>query len=259
MKGVALSAVTAHLDELLRTRDTPDYSPALNGLQVDHHGPVKKIAAAVDVSTRVIQTAIDAGANLLLVHHGLFWGGLQPLTGPFYSRVRLMLDHDVALYSAHLPLDVHATFGNSVLLAAELGLEPLAGFARYETVNCGVRGECDVATVELLNRVRAFSRSLGGDAITSLLAPERRTRHWAICSGAGANADTIREAIRIGIDTLITGEGSHWTAVDAEDKGLVIIYAGHYATETLGVRALAEYVAAEFGLPWSFVAAPTGL
>jgi dinuclear metal center YbgI/SA1388 family protein len=259
MTGVALSAVVAHLDELLRTRDTPDYPPALNGLQVDHRGPVKKIAAAVDVSTRVIRTAIDIGANLLLVHQGLFWGGLQPLTGPFYSRVRLLLEHDVALYSAHLPLDAHPTLGNSALMAAELGLEPLAGFARYETVDCGVRGESDVTTVELLERVRAFSRSQGGDAIASLLPPGRRTRRWAICSGAGADVNTIREALQLGIDTLITGEGPHWTAVDAEDKSLVIIYAGHYATETLGVRALAERVATEFGVRWSFVAAPTGL
>jgi putative NIF3 family GTP cyclohydrolase 1 type 2 len=87
----------------------------------------------------------------------------------------------------------------------------------------------------------------------------RRTRSWAICSGAGAGKETIREATDLGVDTLITGEGPHWSAVDAEERGIVIIYAGHYATETLGVRALAEYAAEHFALSWTWVPAPTGL
>jgi dinuclear metal center YbgI/SA1388 family protein len=259
MSGVELSAVAAHLDALLRVHETPDYPPALNGVQVQHRGPVKKVAAAVDTSARTIRGAIDAGANLLLVHHGLFWSGLQPLTGPLYERVRLLLDHDVALYSAHLPLDAHPTLGNSRLLALEVGLEPSAGFARHETIDCGVRGECDVLTAELVARLHGFASSHGGSAIASASAPGRHTRRWAICSGAGANADTIREAVEHGVDTLITGEGPHWSAVDAEERGLVIVYAGHYATETLGVHALGEHVAAEFELPFAFVRAPTGL
>ena len=200
-------------------RETPDYPPALNGVQVEHRGPVTKIAAAVDTSARTIRAAIDAHANMLLVHHGLFWGGLQPLTGPHYARVRLLLDHDVALYSAHLPLDAHPTFGNSVLLAREIGLEPNAGFARHETIDCGVRGESDVATAELISRLNGFAKSHGGSAIASASAPDRRTKHWAICSGAGVNADTIREAVDHGVDTLISGEGPHWSAVDAEENG----------------------------------------
>jgi len=259
MSGVPLASIAAHLDALLRVRETPDYAPAVNGVQVEHRGPVRRIAAAVDTSARTIRGAADAGANLLLVHHGLFWGGLQPIAGPHYARVRLLLDHDMALYSAHLPLDAHPTFGNSYLLAREIGLEPAAGFARHETIDCGVRGPGDVATAELVARLDTFARTHGGGAIASAIAPGRRTRHWAICYGAGVNADTIREAVDHGIDTLISGEGPHWSAVDAEEKGLVIIYAGHYATETLGVRALAGHVSAKFAVPWSFVAAPTGL
>jgi dinuclear metal center YbgI/SA1388 family protein len=259
MSGVELCDVAGELDALLRTREVPDYPPALNGVQVEHRGPVAKIAAAVDCSTRTIRGAIDAGANLLLVHHGLFWGGLQPLTGSFYARVRLLLDHDVALYSAHLPLDTHERFGNSRLLALEIGLEPSAGFARYETIHCGVRGNCDLPTAELLERLRGFARTHGGDALASAMDAGRRTRHWAICSGAGAGAERIREAAELGVDTLVTGEGPHWSAVDAEERGIVIIYAGHYATETLGVRALAEYTAAHFALSWTWVSAPTGL
>jgi dinuclear metal center YbgI/SA1388 family protein len=259
MSAPTLATVAAHLDALLRIPETPDYRPALNGVQVEHTGPIVTVAAAVDCSSRTIRGAADAGANLLIVHHGLFWGGLQPLTGALLARVRLLLAHDIALYSAHLPLDAHERFGNSRLLALEIGLEPTHGFGRHETIDCGVRGGCDLATSELLDRLRTFSRSHGGDAIASAFDPGARTKRWAICSGSGASMETIAEAQTNGIDTLITGEGPHWTAVDAEEKGLTIIYAGHYATETLGVRALAQHVAERFAVPWQFVAAPTGL
>jgi dinuclear metal center YbgI/SA1388 family protein len=259
MSEAPLADIVAHLDTLLRTHQTPDYPQALNGLQVDHGGPVRRVAAAVDCSAYTIKAAIDAKANLLLVHHGLFWGGLQPLTGPLYRRVQLLLEHDVALYSAHLPLDAHEAFGNSLLLARTIGLEPTAGFAHFETIDCGVRGADDVSTGDLLDRLRTFSRAHGGDAIATAMESGRRTRRWAICSGAGASVATIREAVELGVDTLIVGEGPHWSAVDAPEKELVIIYAGHYATETLGVHALAEHVGARFALPWSFIAAPTGL
>jgi len=246
-------------NELLRCRETPDYSPALNGLQVDNHAPVTRIAAAVDCSLRTIRGTLNAGANLLVVHHGLFWGGLQPLTGAHLERVRLLLNHDVALYSAHLPLDAHETFGNSFLLARELDLAPAGGFARYQTVFCGVQGTADVPTAELVATSDAFARRHGGRATASATVPGRRTRRWAVVTGAGISADTMREAVECGLDTIITGEGPHWSAVDAEEKGLAIVYAGHYATETLGVCALAEWLSARAGVPWTFVAAPTGL
>lgn len=246
-------------NELLRCRETPDYSLALNGLQVDNRAPVRRIAAAVDCSQRTIQGAIDAGANLLVVHHGLFWGGLQPLTGAHLERVRLLLNHDVALYSAHLPLDAHDAMGNSLLLARSLGLVSTGGFARYQSIFCGVQGESDIETAGLVGLCDRFAREHGGRALASAAEAGRRTRRWGIVSGAGISQDLLREAIELGIDTVITGEGPHWSAVDAAEKGLVIVYAGHYATETLGVQALAEWMAARAGVPWSFVAAPTGL
>lgn len=259
MTGVSLRVLAADMDALLRVDATPDYATALNGVQVDHRGPVTSIAAAVDGSARTIQAAADAGANLLLVHHGLFWGGLQPIRGMLHARLRLLFDHDMAVYAAHLPLDAHERFGNSRLLALQLGLVPTAGFGRYETIHCGVRGDTDQPTDSLLDGLRAFARSHGGDALASPHASGRITRRWAICSGSGATADTIQEAVALGVDTLITGEGPHWSAVEADERGLVIIYAGHYATETLGVRALAEHIAAQYALPWTFLPAPTGL
>ncbi|HSY82578.1 MAG TPA: Nif3-like dinuclear metal center hexameric protein [Gemmatimonadaceae bacterium] len=234
---------------------------ALNGLQVANRGPIRKIATAVDGSLRTIKGTIAADANLLIVHHGLFWGGVQRLVGHRYERLRHLLEHDVAVYSTHLPLDRHPTLGNNALLARALGLEPTGEFARHESISIGVRGEDTRPTAEIVDAARAFARQYGGHthtSDTSAIAPGRVTRRWGICSGAGASAETLDEATALGLDTLIVGEGPHWTAVEAPELGLVIIYAGHYATETLGVRALGEHVSQTFGIPWTFVDAPTG-
>lgn len=254
-----LNAIAAHLDALLGVADIPDYPNAVNGVQFTHRGPVRAVASAVDASATTIQAAARAGANLLLVHHGLFWGGLEPLVGFRHERIRLLLEHDIALYSSHLPLDAHAELGNSALLAAALQLTPTGGFAKHENIWCGVCGASDEATAALLLRARAFASTHGGDAVASVFSPERRTRKWGICSGAGAGASTLAEATLAGIDTLLVGEGPHWTAVDAPERGLVVIYAGHYATETLGVQALGEHVSRQFGLPHQFISSPTGL
>lgn len=254
-----LAEIAARLDALLRTAETPDYPPAVNGVQLENRGDISRVAVAVDCSRRAIDGAIASGAKLLVVHHGLFWGGLQPIRGPFYDRLYRLLANDVAVYSSHLPLDAHEELGNSVLLARELGLDPSAPFARYQTIHVGVRGECDLATQELVQRADDFARRNGGRAITSEVQPGRRTKRWAICTGAGTGADTLRECVAAGVDTLIVGEGPHWTAVDAPELGLAIVYAGHYATETLGVRAVGEWLQREMGLPWSFVEVPTGL
>ncbi|MCU0633842.1 MAG: Nif3-like dinuclear metal center hexameric protein [Gemmatimonadaceae bacterium] len=251
-------AIADRLDTELAVATTPDYPPALNGLQVDNRRGVSRVAVAVDCSRRTIEGARAAGADLLLVHHGLFWGGLQRLTGAYLERVRALLDGDMALYSAHLPLDAHAEHGNSVRLAHELSLAPSGGFARFQSIDCGVRGESDCATATLVARATAFAAEWGHVVRTTPVASDRRTRRWAICSGSGASAETIRECIAHGIDTLVVGEGPHWSAVDAEEHGLVIIYAGHYATETLGVRSIAAWLERTVGLPWTFVHAPTG-
>ena len=255
----SLDVIAAQLDVLLRVADTADYPNAVNGVQFTHRGPVRAVASAVDVSAATIQGAARAGANLLLVHHGLFWGGVEPLVGFRHERLRLLIEHDIAVYSSHLPLDAHPDLGNSTLLAAALQLVPNGGFARHENSWCGVCGVSDEPTAELLLRSRAFASAHGGGAVASAFAPERRTKKWAICSGAGAGVSTLAEATSAGIDTLIVGEGQHWTAVDAPERDLVVIYAGHYATETLGVQALGEHVSRQFGLPHRFISSPTGL
>jgi dinuclear metal center YbgI/SA1388 family protein len=258
--AVPLEQVVRVLDEALRPAEVPDYPGALNGLQLANRGGVRRVAAAVDFSRASIEGAAAAGASLLLVHHGMFWSGAQPLVGLAYERLRLLLEHDVAVYASHIPLDLHPALGNNVLLAAELGLVPNGGFARWKgNVEIGVRGEADVDTAALAARADAFARRHGGSVRHTPVAPGRRTRRWGICSGAGASTDTLREASERGLDTLVVGEGPHHTAVEAPERDLVVIYAGHYATETLGVQAAARLVEERLGVPWTFVGEPTGL
>jgi len=251
--------LTRYLDELLETSSVPDYPNALNGLQLSNSGEVTRVAACVDFSTRTVSRAIDEKADLLLVHHGMFWSGIRPVVGAAYGRLRMLMDNDMAVYSSHLPLDRHALFGNNVLLSRLLGLEPLGEFASYKGVSIGARGESDLLTADIVERARRFARVHGGDAVATEFPEGRRTLRWGVCTGAGASADTLEEAVTAGLDTLVVGEGPHWTAVEAAELGIVIVYAGHYATETLGVSALAEHLAGRFGLPWVMIHAPTGL
>jgi dinuclear metal center YbgI/SA1388 family protein len=248
-----------YADGLLESATIPDYSGAVNGLQLENRSEIRGVVAAVDFSTRAINSAIGTKANLLVVHHGMFWEAPAPIQGSSYRRLRLLIENDIAVYSSHLPLDRHPTLGNNVLLARQLGLEPSGDFARFEGISIGVSGDSEIETAVLVERARQFAKSYESELRTTPFEKNRRTKRWAICSGAGASADTITEAREKRIDTLIVGEGPHWTAVYAEESDLVILYAGHYATETLGVRALVEHLGTRFALPSWFVSAPTGL
>lgn len=254
-----LADIVAALDTELRTRDITDYSGAHNGLQVANQSNITRVATAVDASRDTIRDAAASGANLLIVHHGLFWGGVQPITGVTYERLRLLLDHDIALYSSHLPLDAHPTLGNNTQLATALNLVPTAPFAEHNGFAIGVRGISDLDTGSLVAATRTYAAEYGGTVRTSVPPEGRRTKHWALCTGGGANSNTLQEAYALGVDTLITGEGAHHTAVDAIENDLCIIYAGHYATETLGVQALGAWLTQRFAVPSSFILRPTGL
>ncbi|HYW51089.1 MAG TPA: Nif3-like dinuclear metal center hexameric protein [Gemmatimonadaceae bacterium] len=257
--GPTLQALVPWLDDLLQVAVTPDYTGAMNGLQFDHAGPVIRVAAAVDASLRSIEAAVAAHANLLIVHHGLFWAGAQAIRGTVRRKYKLMLDHDIAVYSSHLPLDRHPVHGNNALLASALSLEPTGTWHPYKGVPIGIVAEADITTKELVSRARAFSAMHGHHVVATAHDDHRVSRRIAICSGGGASSDSIREACAIGADTLVVGEGPHHTAIDAEESGLVIIYAGHYATETLGVQSIARVIAEQWQLPWVFLPAPTGL
>lgn len=255
----SLDRLAHFMDELLAIRAIPDYPSAVNGVQLANIGDIERIATAVDFSTETISGAIDVGARLLIVHHGMFWGGVQPITDHRHKRLWMLMTHDVAVYSAHLPLDVHPDLGNNALLAARLGLSPSGGFAPYQAIDVGLSGTSEIPTRTLAERAAALAVGSGGHLVATPFDEERVTRRWGICTGAGADSATLRDAVARGLDTLIVGEGPHHTAVEARELGIVILYAGHYATETFGVRALGERVADHFAITSTFIDVPSGL
>lgn len=251
--GPSCTQLAAYVDDLLHVREIRDWKNALNGLQVENRTVIDKVAGAVDASEQTIRAAIERGCGMLFVHHGLFWSGNRPVTGRLYRRMRLLLEADVAVYSAHLPLDVHPEFGNNALLARSLGIEVEGGFGEFEGREIGVRGSCDVDREALRSRL---AEVLGGDVRLIAGGPEH-VRSAGVLTGGGGSM--VEAAVDAGLEALITGEGSHHTFVDAMEGGLNLYYGGHYATETFGVRALVEHVAQRFGLDWEFIDAPTGL
>lgn len=253
MGGVDLASVVAYLDRDLRIGEVPDAPNAHNGLQVGNAGVVSRTAAAVDVCETTIRMAAQSGADLLLVHHGLFWDGLQPLTGRAYRRTAGLIQRNIALYSAHLPLDVHPEIGNNAVLARQLGVQVRGEFGEAYGVRIGVWGELDIARAALGQRLAAL---VGATQRLMPFGPEGVRRVGIVTGAAGSMID---QAAAAGLDTFVTGEGSHHTFFDAEELGLNVFYAGHYATETFGVKALAERLCTQFGLPWSFLDHPSGL
>src|SRR5258708_6272438 len=194
----------------------------MRGLQLANRGDFCIVAAAVDFSTGVVREAVNRGANMLVLHHGMFWASPVPIVGPRYDRLSLLFDNDIAVYGSHLPLDVHPRFGNNVLLAQELGLTPSGGFATSQGVVIGVSGPSDILTSTLVERATAFCARNSHHLVATPVRPGQMTRRWGICSGAGASTDTLEEAVQLGLDTIIVGEGPHHTAVPAPDLGIAI-------------------------------------
>jgi len=245
--------LAAYLDRYLRITEIPDSPRALNGLQVANSGRLTRVLGAVDVCQASVDAAVARGADFLIVHHGLFWGGLQRVTGRLGRRLRALIHHDVAVYAAHLPLDCHEEVGNNVVLANDLGLEAPVPFGRYEGIEIGFMGGLEMPLTELAERLE---ERLGAAPRVIAKGPAR-TRRVAIVTGGAS--EMIAEAHERDVDTFITGEGPHHTFFDAEEWGLNVIYAGHYASETVGVQALGEHLRDRFNLPVEFFDHPTGL
>lgn len=255
MPAVPLADVTRFLDEYLDTEGTPDYPGALNGLQVAGPGRVDRVATAVDARESVIE-AVGGWADLLIVHHGLFWGGLRPLTGPRFRRVKALVDSNTALYSSHLPLDRHPEAGNSAVLARKLRLADLEPFGDYGGRSVGWRGTVRSAE-RALGDFRAKLAAAVGREVATLPGGPALLRSAAIVTGAGAS--TLEEAAEAGVDVLVTGEAQHHHAIDAAELGVTVLLGGHYETETFGVRRIAEILTDRFGIEGRFVDSPTGL
>ena len=249
----SLRDIVEYLTGYLRISEIPDDPRALNGLQVENSGSVTRIAAAVDACQATIDRAGDIGADLMLVHHGLFWSGLEPVSGVHGRRIRSLVSRGIALYSAHLPLDCHLDVGNNVLLARRLGVTNLQPFGESDGVRIGFAGDLSVDRAALASRIQS---ELGIAPRVVATGPER-IRRIGIVSGAASSY--LPSAAAAGLDTFLTGEGPHHTYLLAEELKINLVYAGHYATETLGVQALAAHLSERFHVPWEFLDHPTGM
>jgi len=253
--SASLRDIVAFADHLLSPARFRDWDGAQNGLQFESRGPIRKIGAAVDGTLAVARMAIEAQCDLLVVHHGLFWGKSTPWTGRRADLIRCLVEADLAVYSQHLPLDAHPRLGNAAGLAKALGFRRWSPFFAHHDEHIGVQ----VRPTKPLLRTELAAR-----LTTALGTPPRLLPggpEWChrigICTG-GAGAE-LQKAASEGVDTFITGEGPHWTFALAEEAGINTFYGGHYATETFGVRALSEALSRKFGIPWTFLDHPTGL
>jgi dinuclear metal center YbgI/SA1388 family protein len=249
----SLSDIVTYTDRFLRIRDVGDWDNALNGLQIENSGRVTRIGAAVDVSRRVLTEAGRKNVDFLIVHHGLFWPGLQPVTGVLRRQLKLAFETDMALYSAHLPLDIHPKVGNNAQLVAALGLKSAQPFLEEKGQPVGLKIRVSLSRSEL---VRKLQKALSGPVKVFDFGP-KQIRGISVVTGA-AGSEIYRVADE-GIDTFITGEAPHWAAVAADELGMNLLLGGHYATEVFGVKALAAHLSKRFRVPWEFIDRPTGL
>ncbi len=247
-----LPALVEYLDRFLDTAAVADYSGAHNGLQVENSGQVTKLGAAVDACEAVITEAASRGVSLLLVHHGLFWSP-QRLTGAMYRKTKAALSADLAVYSSHLPLDLHPVVGNNALLAKALGLGKTKPAFPFKGRPIGLKTTASLSLEELSRRLE---KVLGSAPHLAAGGPAKTRRIGIVTGGAGSE---VAQAAAERVDTFITGEGPHHSYTLAEELGINLFYGGHYATETFGVKALAAHLSKKFRLPWEFIDHPTGL
>ncbi len=241
-----------YLDGYLRVNEIPDYGP--QGLQVEARGQdLKRIALAVDTAPDTITAAAAWHADILLVHHGILWRTVEPITGPLGVRMRLLLENDIHLYAAHLALDAHPVVGNNAVLARMVGAEPKGQWCEVMGTRIGVLAQMDKSMTQMVSELEA---QLHVRARVLAHGPPR-VHNLAIVSGFGA--DRVAEAHALGADTLLTGETSHANYYAAADYGMNVIFAGHYATETVGVQALGEHLQNNFDLDVRFFDFPTAM
>lgn len=253
MPQASLAQIVQYCDKTLRTNEIKDYDGAANGLQVENRGRVTRIAATVDASLATVRMAIAAKADLLIVHHGLFWAPTHPWTGKRYELLRMLLENNLAVYSSHLPLDAHPKLGNNAQLCAALGFKKLRPFFFEKGQHLGFQTTSKISRAELATRLKKI---LGRAPIVLPGGPPTCEKIGVVTGGAGQE---LKLAAAEGVDTFITGEGPHWTYALAEELGVNVFYGGHYATETFGVKALAAELSRKFKVPWQFLDYPTGL
>lgn len=245
--------LTQFLDEYLKIPEIKDYGP--QGLQIEGRTEIHKIIGAVDAHLPVVEMALARGADMLLVHHGIFWGGPQKIAGGYGRLVRTYIQADLNLYAAHLALDAHPEVGNNAQLARRLGLEVTSWWGKVNGVPLAALAESPepISFDELVARYREAV----GDVKLVLAHGPTQIRRVGILSGFGARE--IEEAASLGCDAFVTGETSHAQYYDALNNGMNVLYGGHYTSETVGVQALGQLLNEKFGVAFEFVDLPTGL
>jgi dinuclear metal center YbgI/SA1388 family protein len=245
--------LVSYLNDYLRVKAIKDESD--NGLQVEGAEEVTRLAFAVDASLAAVQGAAETGAQMLLVHHGLFWGKPLMVTGVHYRRLRQLFKADLSLYGAHLPLDLHEEVGNNAVLARWLSLAEVMPFGEYQGVPMGMAG-CLPATISLGDFAAQVEKVLQEQVIHIWPFGPPSVRRVGIVSGGAAFL--LDQAAAAGVDVYLTGEVSHGAYHPAQELGLNVVFGGHYATETAGLKALAGHLADKFGLETVFIDLPTG-
>ena len=242
-----LQNITAFCDNRTRRHEIKDFKGAYNGLQFENTGVIRKVGASVDAGLIPFQKAVDRNVDLLIVHHGMFWSPLQPITGANFQKINTLLNGGLAVYSSHLPLDCHSEIGNNVLLAKEIGLQPTGTFLDYEGADIGLITE-GISRLDLNEKLqKTFD-----DKVQSIEFGSKNPNKIGILTGSGSSA--VAELKRIGVDTLITGELRQNHYNQAQEEGLNLYLCGHYATEVYGVCALAKEISRKFEIPWEFIA-----
>jgi len=241
-----------HLDNLLNIKEIQDSPNAMNGLQVQNSGEIRKVGLAVDLCMATIKKAIAAECNMLFVHHGMHWGGLQQIRGIFYEKISTMIRDNLGLYSAHLPLDMHPVLGNNKTLADLVGLTNIQPFGEYEGQKIGFKGQLEPILAEELGA--KLETRLGS---TVNVIGSREVRTLGLVSGGAA--DILRQASAAGLDAYLTGEGANHHFHEAEESNCVLILAGHYATETGGIKAVGKHIERQYGIETEFLDYPTGM
>lgn len=246
----SLRAIVGCLDRELTPEAFQDASH--NGLQVENDGIVRKVCCGVDASMAFFEAAAREGADLLICHHGISWGSsLCRITELNYSRVKFLLEHNMALYASHLPLDAHRVYGNNACIANALGLRNVQPFGDYKGQSIGFAGRLakSVSTTSFVKRVQGIMER--EDALQVMAFGADTVKTVAVVSGGAA--DMVAEAGRKGIDVLVTGEPDLSAYSVAQEYGVHVVFGGHYATETFGVRALGQLVERQFDVESSFI------
>lgn len=253
MKGIQLDKLIPYLDaELCLAEFTEDESA--NGLQIEGRATIRKVGLAVDACEYVFRKAAEKEIDFLFVHHGLIWGGLKAVSGVVRHRIKALLDSEISLYACHLPLDWHPKYGNNSELLRLLSIRKMGEFGKYHGKNISYWGRTtkEVSLDEFTGKI---DKALG--TRSSAISFNKKVRNIGVVSGGGWFA--INEAEKYGIDTFLTGEPSHSAYTLAEEMKVNLVFAGHYATETLGVKAVGEALKKRFGLDVEFIDHPTGL